>query len=373
MGWEDIEEMPTSNLREELLALLNKELEYALPSDATVIGNASSSDNDGEGESLEETRRAVCQWNYECVDYFLFDREVVYLSMHYFDRYLARYQTTDEEGIASSPSTMLSHLLALSALYVAGKLHGVTVDTPGSQSLDSSSSASGTSGSATLHLQDFCNMSRGMYCPQMLQEMELSLLTSLQWKLHPPTPTDFLIRFVKIFSLTLKSDLCGHSVSSDADNVGKGWSVFEIARYQIELAVYCPELCQIFLPSKVALAAVLNAMNSKIVRTKRAIIPSYIRRSFLQHVKCLGGGLAELDFEGEDIVQACTILKALCSKTIVLPGQIADDLPLGPGDNVTFAPIATQTKSFEYELSEVISVSGSSSSTSPVSVATDHF
>lgn len=362
MGWEDIEEMPTVNLREELLALLDREQEYTLPPSPSGPCAPSAEEED------DAVRRNVCQWNYECVDYFLLDREAVYLSMHYFDRYLARQAQSiaarkrkgEGEGSSSSskPSVLLSHLLALASLYVACKLHGVSTEPQ---------AASSEGGQKKIRLQDFCQMSRGTYCPQMLEEMELSLLTNLQWKVHPPTPTDFLLRFVKILSLLLNSgDVNGqnqqHSPSPDVESMGKGWSVFEVARYQIELAVYSPELCH-GLPSTTALAALLNAMDSKVVRTKRTVVSSQIRDSFLEHVKCLGGGFMKLDLEGEDMVKARTTLKALCSKTIVLPGQIVDD---PPETDRTFAPI--QAKSFEYELPEV---SPLGASISPVSVAAD--
>lgn len=107
----------------------------------------------------------------------------------------------------------------------------------------------------------------------------------------------------------------------------------------------------------------------RVVRTKKTIVSSRIRHAFLQHIKCLGGGYAELNVLGEDIVKARTTLKKLCSKTIVLPGQIVDDHH--PLPSSSFTPIVPSEKSFEYELPEVHSVSGSS--TSPVSVATDHF
>ena len=362
MGWEDIESMPTANLREELLSLLNKELEYALPPDESG-GCADPS------LEVEAIRRNVCQWNYECVDFFLLDRDVVYMSMHYFDRYLTR-QAANEE--AKRPSVTLSHLLALSSLYVACKLHGTA---PDSSSFDSCSPPSSPVGpKPRLRLQDFCNMSRGTYCPDMIEEMELSLLSNLQWKLHPPTPTDFLIRFVKILSLALNEDVYDQctNVNTEIDTVGRGWSVFEVARYQLELAVYSPELCQKFTPSKVAMAAILNAMDSKIVKTKRTVISSRIRHLFLQHLKLLGGGFTHMDVEGNDMIQARSILKTLCSKTIVLPGQQVaveqEEAPPAAAADVTFTPIAEEQKSFEYELPEV-----QSSSISPVSVLADTF
>ena len=327
MGWEDIEEMPTIGLRDELLTLLDKELEYGLPPPPPpppVGGGVSSSPSPNAGEvgggdgnttvvlsAYEEMRRNVCQWNYECVDYFLFDREVVYYSMHYYDRY--HNMNHGHYGGASSsststgtpqqqqqPSTMVNHLLALSSLYLACKIHGTAATdnndtlpttTRGSSDddeedvLSSSSFFTSSSSRRRIGLQQFCIMSRGAYCPQMLEEMEVSLLTNLRWKLHPPSPTDFLIRFVKILSLLLKDDnniivyaatTTGshqqqHSTITSTtaypthndNNVGKGWSVFEVARYQLELAVYSSELCHNVLPSKIAFAAILNALDSR--------------------------------------------------------------------------------------------------------------
>ena len=330
MGWEDIEEMPTIGLRDELLTLLDKELEYGLPPPPPGGGVVSSpSPHAGGGEvggddgnntvvlsAYEEMRRNVCQWNYECVDYFLFDREVVYYSMHYYDRYHNNNNNMNHGhygGASSSsstgtpqqqqqPSTMVNHLLALSSLYLACKIHGTAATdnndalpttTRGGSSdddeedvLSSSSFFTSSSSRRRIGLQQFCIMSRGAYCPQMLEEMEVSLLTNLRWKLHPPSPTDFLIRFVKILSLLLKDDnniivyaatttgshlqqqhstitSTAYNPTHNDNNVGKGWSVFEVARYQLELAVYSSELCHNVLPSKIAFAAILNALDSR--------------------------------------------------------------------------------------------------------------
>jgi len=214
--------------------------------------------------------------------------------------------------------------------------------------------------------------------------MEMSLLTTLKWRLHPPTPTDFLIRFVKILSLTFidynhpphNRQQQQSTNSNDNTNAGKGSSTFELARYQIELGAYSPELCKTFLPSTVALAAILNAMDSKIVRTNKAVIPSHIRRSFLERVECLlgGGTFAAMHVEGEEMVRARTLLKNLCSATIVLPGQILDCEQQQESESRgnEFQPIATETDSFEYELPEVPSLS--SSTISPISVTNvSHF
>ncbi len=147
-------------------------------------------------------RHNFCQWNYECVDCILFDCEVVYLSMNYFDRFMAAQSAANH---ADWPLIMLSHLLALSSLHVASKLHGVATESSPSQLPEPS--ASGRAGRPRrIRLEDFCNMFCGTYCPQMLKEMEMSLLAHLQWRLHSPMPSDFLIRYAKILFLLLSYD-----------------------------------------------------------------------------------------------------------------------------------------------------------------------
>eukprot|EP00970_Alexandrium_tamarense_P016483 scaffold6598_cov162-Alexandrium_tamarense.AAC.3 len=334
MGWESIEEMSNLSLRDELQALLDKEKEYVLP----VLGNPQDTDNTVvsslmKESSLSEARRSVCQWNYECVDYFMFDREVVYMSMNYYDRYMAGQLIAMQEDPTKKsliPSAMLSHLLALTCLQLACKLHGEVECHP-------SASASGQCRKVKLRLEDFCHMSRGTYCISMMEEMELAVLTNLKWKLHPPTPLDFLMRFVKILSVLL-NDTDDYELV-EAHNLDSGWSVFEVARYQTELAVYSPELCQNFSPSKIALAAILNAMNSKIVSSKRTVISSHVRDLFLDKVHSLSDGFAHLE-EGDEMVQARTLLKKLCSKSIILPGKVEDETTV-------------ESESTEYELPEI--------------------
>jgi hypothetical protein len=320
-------------------------------------------------------RRNVCQWNYDCVDYLLIDREVVYLSMNYFDRFMAAHWAASSD-LEDRSFAELTHQLALSSLYVAIKLHGVATDSSPCQSssYEPSSSTSRKAGRPRrISPEDFCNLSRGTYLPRMLEEMELSLLAQLQWRLHPPTPTDFLLRYAKILSLALShDDVYGQYVAGDIDNVGKGWSVFEVARYQIELAVYDMDLCRNFPPSRLALAAIMNAIDCRTVRTERTIISPFVRRSFINRLKCLGGEYAHMDVAGDDIVEVRRSLKKLCSRTIVLPGEILDATP--SSDMSEFAPIADEAKMFEYELTDVIELqSASGSSISPVNVAADLF
>jgi hypothetical protein len=129
------------------------------------------------------------------------------------------------------------------------------------------------------------------------------------------------------------------------DKSSKGWSVFEVARYQLELAVYDHGLCQKIPPSTLAFAAMLNAMDSKIVKTKRTVVSALIRRSFIYHLRGVGGGFDHLNVRDDELVNVRLTLKKLCSKTIVLSEVYVDD-------TANPAP-AAKVKMFEYELSDV--------------------
>ena len=220
--------------------------------------------------------------------------------MNYFDRFLARQ--------SDRPSVVSTHLVALSSLYVACKLR---------KPRDSRS----------IHLEDLCNMVCGLYGCQILEDMELLLLTTLQWRLYPPSPKEFMVRYIEILSHSLNDDQRDELNKNGMDNDYNDWSVFQVAMYQIELAVYSHKLSRECLPSKLALASILNAMDSKIAGTKRTIISPRIRRSFLKRMSCLRNDFAELNVKDDDMVEVRTALMVLCPRSIVLTGETVVDMP----------------------------------------------
>mmetsp|Transcript_26271 Transcript_26271/g.55354 ORF Transcript_26271/g.55354 Transcript_26271/m.55354 type:complete len:457 (-) Transcript_26271:246-1616(-) len=358
MGWEAIEELSLLTLQEELSALFAKEEQYA--SHYRSAHDVDVDDDDPTAATTDsELRRTVCQWNYDCVDYFRFDREVVFWSMNYFDRHLAechaglrRQQPPPGQPQPAVLSGVVTHLVALSSLYLACKLHGHMEQD--AVAADAAGNGAWRPRKSILTLKEFCLMSRNTYCPQMLEEMELSILSSLRWMLHPPTTMDFLVRLVKMLMelLERESGRAGTSASGTSASgtsascewhVDKSWSVFEVARYQTELAVYSPELSSPrsgSSPSRVALAAVLNAMDSRIVSSsaKETVVPRTVRDAFLEKVAPRYRDAMDVEpaTEPNDAVSAVnqleimvqrerSILKSLCSKTIVLPALVVDD------------------------------------------------
>lgn len=82
--------------------------------------------------------------------------------------------------------------------------------------------------------------------PQDILEMELKMLRSLEWHVNPPTMHQFAFLFFKLHPLC---EICSAS----------GNYLYESTRYQVELAVYVPELFVRFKPSVVVCAAMKNA------------------------------------------------------------------------------------------------------------------
>jgi hypothetical protein len=370
MGWEDFEEMSSEFLQDELIALLSNEREYAAlnPTTTATAGNPQDVDQNPatNNDPLNEIRLSICQWNYECVDYFMLDRQVVFMSMNFYDRYVAaqtaamqQLHDSNSKGRSTSTqaspiSSMVCHLIALTSLQLACKLHG-QMECP----------TSGQQRRLRLRMEDFCHMSRGTFCVAMMEEMELSLLTNLQWKLHTPTPLDFLMRYIKILSVLMNNSINEHEdvETQKAANLESGWSVFEVARYQTELATYSTELCRHFSPSKIALASCLNAMNSVVVSTRCTVVSSSVRNRFIQKIYSLGDGFGP---DGEDMIQARTILKKLCPKTITLLGKTEDDGLASSASSESVEYELPDVQSFEYDTKD----QAIDSTHSPVSVIT---
>ena len=110
----------------------------------TVSSASSSSSSTGMSELWREK---ICEWSYQVIDHFDFSREVVSISMHYLDRYLAT-RPVDKK---------IFQLAAMTSLFLAIKLHE-----PGRLSMSS-----------------MIELSRGYFKPAQMAAMEMSILRSV--------------------------------------------------------------------------------------------------------------------------------------------------------------------------------------------------
>ena len=159
-------------------------------------------------------REKICEWCYQVIDHFDFSREVVSIAMNYLDRYLA----------TKIVNKKVFQLAAMTALFLAVKLHE----------------------RSKLSMSSMIELSRGCFTVNQMAAMEISLIRSLRWNLHPPTSQSFVQRFLLLLPST--------GVNSDIL-----YDVLELSRFLTELSV----IDYFFVshrPSKVALAALANAM-----------------------------------------------------------------------------------------------------------------
>eukprot|EP00984_Skeletonema_dohrnii_P027535 scaffold17091_cov77-Skeletonema_dohrnii-CCMP3373.AAC.5 len=174
-------------------------------------------------------RHAICDWYYDFVDHFKFDREVVGVAVNYFDRYTSinAVSLDDNENALST-----YHIVAVTALFLAIKLHATSCEVDDLQELRNRA------------------LSKILYdTPQpknMLEDMEMNMLQALEWSVNPPTLHQFAFLFNKFHS---SREICTGSESY----------IYEATRYQVELVIFVPQLLAKFKPSIIAFAAMKNA------------------------------------------------------------------------------------------------------------------
>ena len=175
---------------------------------------------------------------YEFIDHYNFDREVVGVAIYYFDRYTS--SQTSCEGVHTKDKFQI---IAVTSLFLAIKLHSMS---------DNCLVESRSQALARL-LYDHVD-------PQEIYEMEMNILVLLDWRLNPPTLHQFAINFSQLHPL---GDCCSTTTSY----------LYEATRYQVELAIFSPELLATFTSSVIAYAALKNAEEKITVDNPHILTP----------------------------------------------------------------------------------------------------
>lgn len=211
--------------------------------------NEGSSGQTSSSQINELWREKICEWCYQVVDHFDFNREVVNVAMTYLDRYLA----------TRTVNRRIFQLAAMTALYLAIKLFE-----PGK-----------------LRMSSLIELSRGYFLAEHIVAMEDSMLQALSWHVHPPTPFAFCRDLTKLISADVTPRL-RHDIS-------------ELARFLTELSV-CDYYFVTRKPSSIAMASIINAME---LMGAHRIDPRY-KVQFLHHVVEAG-----LDIANDDEIIQC--------------------------------------------------------------------
>jgi Cyclin, N-terminal domain len=185
----------------------------------------------------EGWRRKICEWSYEVVDHFNFEREVVSVALRYLD--LVVSIKTEASGNAILRRDF--QLIAVTSLYVAIKLHGESDATEGPR--------------RKLKISAFVELSRGLFQVETLEAEERIILAALKWHVNPPTT----VRFVATY-LRLLPQWSNYDRTPVHSNVSQ--SIFELSRYLTELSVCVSAFTFRFNSSCIAYAALLAAMDA---------------------------------------------------------------------------------------------------------------
>ncbi|VEU40534.1 unnamed protein product [Pseudo-nitzschia multistriata] len=168
-----------------------------------------------EQEQLDTVcREKMCEWSYRVCDHFQTGREIVAVSFSLLDRFVDK----------CSCERSAFKLAAMTTLYMANKIYG---------------------GPQAISIGALAELSRGEFEPSHISEMEVIILKTLEWRLHPPTVQCFIDAFFHYLSLP------SHGAWSVA--------IYERATFFAELAVYD----YAFVPKRkslIALGCLMNAM-----------------------------------------------------------------------------------------------------------------
>jgi hypothetical protein len=244
----------TEEAVDQLRAMLFQELTHYPPPKDYLNGSESSlSDCDQVAESW---RRRICEWIFEVVDHFGFDREVVSIALDYLDRSASLAAETSNKPLSKREF----QLFAVSSLYIAVKLHGEMDATEGAR--------------LKLKISSFQELSNGFFQVETIEAMERRILPMLNWRANPPTSTQFVARFFRLLP-EWSAHECTHSYREVAGRI------FDVAKYLTELSCFNPSFTFHSKPSVVAYASILCAI--EYIR-KTMPLPFEVQAQFLKNI-----------------------------------------------------------------------------------------
>lgn len=203
-------------------------------------------------------RPTIFEWFYKIIDHFLLEREIVAIAMDYVDRFLS-HPTSNVESM----SLDMYQLVAMTALYVAMKLHGG--NDPGSLT------SPWKVRRKTFCVKGFVKLSRGQFIADDILTMETVLFQALGWKMNPVSVICCMDSYMKLMP---KPDEMYSGSVMIMKRLRLGQHVlYELSRYLVELAICINGITPYFetdhsgrfvnslAPSTVAYAGILLAMD----------------------------------------------------------------------------------------------------------------
>lgn len=241
---------------DQLRVMLRRESDAYLPCDDYLYKTALSSSASSNDAVCEAWRRKLCEWCYSVVDHFNFDREVVSYAISFLDRTVAA--KSKSEGVCSLPQRQFQ-LLAVSSLYLAIKIHAeVDADTPRRK----------------LRIGAYVELSRGYFSEAVIEATELDILTTLNYRVNPPTSLSFVALMLRLCpKWTNETSIPASSYSRVMG------ALFDVARYLTELSICLSSFTFNSKTSVTAYASIIYAMDH--LSHSSLSLPPHVRSLFL--------------------------------------------------------------------------------------------
>jgi hypothetical protein len=235
-------------------------------------------------------RQQLCSWCYRVVDHFDLPRQVVAYAMSYFDTFL--YRVFSAVRKATAPQLKL---VMTSSLHLACKLH------------------LNGQGQAEDLLKVLPFLTQDAYSKNHILKMEMEILRTLTFKVHPPIAARFIEEFVVVISHS--KDACLSLSSSSALENLKSCSHF-----LAELAVASPALTR-ERQSMVAAAAVITALQIVVTAEHGTFVCSDPFSAL--------GALTPLieDFDVQRLAFLCRVLRVCLDEQVMVIESMLSSIP----------------------------------------------
>jgi len=278
--WPGREDYGTQATIENLKTMLHMETQSYLPCPDYLSAIENAHLNNGTDIVSEAWRRKLCEWCFEVVDHFNFDREVVSFALNYLDRCVAIKATTSS---APLPKRQFQ-LYAVTCLYLSIKLHGEvdSCDTPRKK----------------LRLGAFVELSRGFFQEDVIEQTEQEILNTLQWRVNPPTTLRFIASLLR---------LCPQWIDNDRPTTYSMvmGGIYDVARYLTELSLCISSFSFTFKTSTIAYASIICAIEAL---QPTMTLPYAVRVAFLNAIL----EASQLHPADQEVSRVCKMLKQLC-------------------------------------------------------------
>jgi len=246
----------------------------------------------------ENWRRKLCEWAYEVVDHFNFDREVVFIALDYLDRFVSKSSC---DTVVPLPKKDYQ-LLAVTAIYMAIKIHGEVDSNDGPR--------------RKLRIDAFYELSRKQFNVESIEKTERIMLQALNWNVNPPTA----LKFVSTLLSLCPKWQGGGTTSSHSSVLG---GIYDVARYLTELSVCQSSFTFTTNTSLTAYAALVCALECSNTTTTKPL-PYQVRVLFLNNIAEATGFVVG----DAEVLRLCQELKKLSPAMFEHSSVAAADQPM---------------------------------------------